>query len=345
VKYSAAKLLSDFDDHLRAERTQSDHTRAAYRRDLTQFFNYLTGDWSGRIPCQLTGEADQQVNVKSIGTADIRGFLAYLTESGVTRRTVLRKLSALRTFFRYLFREGMVDEIPAVRSRSLRPGDRVPRVLSYDETGALMDGDEAPGMSLSARDRAILELLYSSGLRVGELVSLRMGDYDPRERVVRVRGKGGKEREVPVGKPAADAIAGYLEERDEAWRAQAGRGHDRSDQTDRSGGGDPDGHPLFLSDRGKPLNARAVQRMIGRWTAAHGIPGVTPHTLRHTFATHLLDGGADLRAIQDLLGHASVRTTQKYTHVTIDRLKSAYNRAHPRQAGKKGPSPPGRGSR
>jgi integrase/recombinase XerC len=342
-------MLSDFDDHLRAERTESEHTRAAYRRDLTQFFNYLAGDWSGKIPCRFTGGEIPEIDVRSIGTGEIRGFLAYLTESGVTRRTVLRKLSALRTFFRYLFREGLVEEIPAVRSRSLRPGDRVPRVLSHDETGSLMDDDDVPGMVLSARDRAVLELLYSSGLRVGELVSLRIGDYDPRERVVRVRGKGGKEREVPVGKQAAAAIAGYLEEREEVGRAR-GRGNPRSDQSDtsdqsdrrdrgeragRSRRGDPDREPLFLSDRGKPLNARAVQRMIGRWTAAHGIPGVTPHTLRHTFATHLLDGGADLRAIQDLLGHASVRTTQKYTHVTIDRLKSAYDRAHPRQAGKK----------
>jgi integrase/recombinase XerC len=318
LKRSATSLVCAFDDHLRAERTQSDHTRAAYRRDLIQFLNYLVGDFPGEIPCRFAAGDEPEVEVEGISAEALRGFLAYLAESGISRRSLLRKLSALRTFFRFLYREGWIDEIPAVGTRTAPVREKVPRVLSFEETESLVDDEEASGVSLSTGERAVLELLYSSGLRVSELVGLSLGDYDPAERVLRVRGKGGKEREVPVGSHAARALDRYLQEsRDELV----------------SGGRDleTDDVPLFLSPRGNRINQRSVQRMIRKWSAAHGLPGVTPHTLRHTFATHLLDGGADLRAIQELLGHASVRTTQKYTHVTVDRLKAAYDRAHPRQ--------------
>lgn len=319
MKHSAADLVAVFDDHLRAERTQSEHTRAAYRRDLIQFLNYLAGDFPGRIPCRFEGERFPEIDVRGIGAEDLRGFLAYLAESGVSRRTLVRKLSALRTFFRYLYREGLVDSLPRVGGRSARLRERVPRVLSFEEAECLLEDEEASGISLTTGERAVLELLYSSGLRIGELTGLSVGDYDPRERILRVRGKGGKEREVPVGTHAADALDRYLRERREGGETPGNPSEIVEDA------------PLFVNPRGKRLAPRSVQRMIRKWAAAHGLAGVTPHTLRHTFATHLLDGGADLRAIQELLGHASVRTTQKYTHVTIDRLKAAYDRAHPRQ--------------
>lgn len=319
MKRSAASLVAAFDDHLRAERTQSDHTRAAYNRDLRQFLNCLEGDFPGRIPCCFEDDRGPAIDVKKIGAEDVRGFLAYLAESGVSRRTLLRKLSVLRTFFRYLYREGLVDSLPRVGGRSARLRERVPRVLSLEETEALLDDGEASGVSLTLQEHAMLELLYSSGLRVGELTGLCVCDYDTEERVVRVRGKGGKEREVPVGTYAAEVLDRFLQERREG--------------SDISGNGfdSVQGEPLFVGPRGKRLHPRSIQRMMRKWSTAHGLAGVTPHTLRHTFATHLLDRGADLRAIQELLGHASVRTTQKYTHVTIDRLKAAYDRAHPRQ--------------
>lgn len=317
MKCSAARLLALYDDHLRAERTRSEHTRAAYRRDLVQFLNYIGGDFRGKIPCRFGGESAPDIDPGGITAEEVRGFLAYLAEAGMERRTLVRKLSALRTFFRFLCREGMMGAPPLVRSRSAGARGKIPRVLSFDEAERLLEPGEASGVALGARELAVFELLYSSGLRVGELTSLDVTDYDRRERVVRVRGKGGKEREVPVGSYAAEALEGYLREREqraEGLWAPAGAGE-----------------PLFLGPRGKRVSARWVQRAIRRWAAAHGLTGVTPHTLRHTFATHLLDGGADLRAIQELLGHASVRTTQRYTHVTVDRLKAVYDQAHPRQ--------------
>jgi integrase/recombinase XerC len=234
----------------------------------------------------------------------------------VGRKSQGRALSAVRSLFKFACREGVVDANPAETVRTPKQGRALPRHLRPGEVETLIeaaDGDEA----LARRDRAILELLYAAGLRVGELVGLDWGDIDRSGRVLRVLGKGGKERMVPFGAPAAAALEVWRE----AWDAHATEPWD----LDR---------PVFINHRGGRLTARSVRRIIDRYVGeARLAPGVHPHTLRHTFATHLLEGGADLRAIQELLGHSSLATTQRYTHLEIERLLAVYRESHPRARG------------
>ncbi len=297
----AGPELGEFLAYLRAERGASPHTVSAYAADLGQFAAFLE-----RLP-------SPPGDMTAVGHLHVRAFLAFLQSKRYSRRSVARKLAAVRTFFRFLARRGL----PANPARSVatpRLGRRLPRFLQEREAGALVERPD-PRTPLGRRDRALLEVLYGAGLRVGELVRLDLEDVDSSRGLLHVRGKGGRERLAPLGSRAIAALAAYLD---------GGR-------PALLGGGGAGERALFLNCRGGRLSARGVRDVVARHSAGLGNGGaVSPHTLRHSFATHLLDNGADLRAVQELLGHASVSTTQIYTHVTRERLRAVYERAHPR---------------
>ncbi len=291
--------------HLEAERRASPHTLRAYRSDLDRFAAVLAEQ--GLSPAQATPAAVR----------------AYLARAAATAgpASLARKLSALRALYRWLVRVGLAAANPARAVASPRRPRRLPEVLPEEEVAALVEAPAAEG-PLALRDRAVLELLYASGLRVAELTGLDAGDVDLAEGLVRVTGKRRKERIVPVGRPAREALARYLAEARPGLAALPGA----------RGGTGPG--PLFLNHRGGRLTARSVARRIDRWVLAAGLPRhVHPHVLRHCFATHLLGNGADLRGIQELLGHASLSTTQRYTQVDWKRLAAVYDEAHPRARG------------
>ncbi len=292
------QYLRRFELHLAVERNLSPRTVEAYMRDLQQFHDFLEED-------EVVG-ADCLMNVDLLL---LRQYLARLHKS-CSRTSIARKLSAIKVFFRFLVREGVLSDSPADALSSPRQEQYLPRVLSAEQVGHLLDRSP-PGKQhlLVLRDLALFELTYSCGLRVGELTSLDIGAVDLETHQVRVLGKGGKERILPIGRQACRALQNYLVE-----RGQLGQ-HDA----------------LFLNQRGGRLTARSVQRNLKRRLLQLGLPAdVTPHALRHSFATHLLDAGADLRVIQELLGHVSLSTTQKYTKVSFSHLTDVYDRCHPR---------------
>lgn len=296
-----AEVLDRFVRHLRDERGLSPNTVDAYRRDLSQLLAFL-----GR----------GHVGVGAATYPDLRRFLAQQATRGYARASVARRVGAIRTFFRWARREGLVTEDPASLLGRPKVQSRLPSVLRPAEAAALVEApdpdasDDAVERAIAFRDRALLELLYGSGLRISEATGLTVERVDLRRRRVTVMGKGSKEREVPLSDLAAEAVAAYLAE----GRPVLGDG-----STD----------VLFFNRRAKRMSPRDAQAMITRLAGRSG-RRITPHTFRHSFATHLLDGGADLRAVQELLGHASVATTQRYTHVSKDRLFEAYARSHPR---------------
>ena len=292
-----SEALGYFLQHLVGSKGASQHTVMAYQRDLHQFFASITGEEDFDPEEHLT-----QINLSDITPLQIKGFLSDLSGKGLDPRSINRKLSAVRGFFKFCLAQEMIEENPAAGIKGLKQAIRQPRFLPHDEMDLLLDGAE-----YNTRDRAILEILYSTGIRVSSLVGLNIGDYDRNLRLLRIRAKGNKEQLVPLGEPAAQALDNYLDEEDQI---------------------DPDA-PIFLNRLGTRLTARSVQRLCKKMGLQLGIGKVTPHTLRHSFATHLLDGGADLRSIQELLGHESLKTTQKYTHVTFRRLQEAYTAAHP----------------
>lgn len=296
-------LTGEFLSYLQVHRGASPHTIAAYAHDLGQFFGFL-----GRGEEPPTAE-----ELARVDPTQVRRYLAYLIGRGYTRRSIARKLAAVRSLFRYLCRVGILEYNPVRGIATPRIGRSLPRFLRVPEAAALVEQPPAD-TPLGLRDRALLEVLYGAGLRVGELVGLELGDVDASRGLVRVRGKGRKERIVPLGSEALRALGAYLE---------AGR--------PRLLGRRPDVAALFLSRLGRCLSSRAVRDVVKRY-GRDALPGraVSPHTLRHSFATHLLDNGADLRAVQELLGHASVSTTQIYTHVTRERLRAVYQQFHPR---------------
>jgi integrase/recombinase XerC len=309
--------VEEYLTYLRAERDASVHTLRNYRVDLEQFLSFLRERTPGE---PLPGPA-------GIDHLIIRGFLARLAGARLARASVARKLAALRSLFRFLARQGRVAANPATLVRAPRLPIRTARHLSVDETFQLLAAPEKAGAGrakgaatgleplLLARDRALLELCYASGLRVGELTGLNLPDLALAEGLVRVRGKGRKERIVPVGGEACRALTAYLAVRG----GLLGKGGESSEI------------PLFLNHRGGRLTPRSVGRILLRHLQASGLgKKITPHGLRHSFATHLLSGGADLRAIQELLGHARLGTTQRYTHVGLDQVLAVYDRAHPR---------------
>jgi integrase/recombinase XerC len=292
------ELISRFERHLTVERNVSPHTRLAYLRDLQEFHTFLR-EHLGR---QVGGD-----DLPLINKVLLRRFLALLHRRN-RKSTIGRKLAAMRTFFRFLVRERLLPASPAEGMATPRAEKYLPRTLSVDQAFALLEGPSA-AKPLSLRDRAILETLYSCGLRIGELTALNVGSVDLQQRLVRVLGKGRKERIVPIGGKAAEALDLYLSSR----------------------GPVADDSALFVNQRGGRLTPRSIQRKLKeQLLSARLLIDATPHSLRHSFATHLLDSGADLRSIQELLGHASLSTTQKYTQVSVSQLMAVYDRAHPR---------------
>jgi integrase/recombinase XerC len=289
--------LHRFVRHLEVERRASAHTIRAYVADLSQYAAFLRARSAAVVPSSPTL---------------IRAFVA---EAAATAgpTSLGRKLSTLRTLYRFLVREGLAADNPARAVASPRRPKRLPTVLPEEEVAALVEAPAGEGAPLALRDRAFLELLYASGLRVSELTGLDVEDVDLGQGLVRVLGKRRKERIVPFGRPAADALRRWLAE------GRSALANARS------------GTALFLNHRGGRLSPRSVARRISSWVLAAGLPRhVHPHVLRHSFATHLLGNGADLRGIQELLGHASLSTTQRYTHLDWKRLADVYDRAHPR---------------
>ena len=296
--------LEQFLTVLAAQRRASSHTVAAYRRDVTRVLD-LAGPGRPVPPSRWTRELLERA-------------LREYWRAGLAARSVARALAAWRSFSRFCLGRGIITQDPTRGLPSPRLPRPLPRTLAARELSAALDA-MAAGDPAAVRDRALLELAYSSGLRLSELVGLNRGDVSLEERLLRVRGKGRSERVVPMGAVARSALERYLAAPDRAWRSSTSEPRGRRDE------------PVFLNPSGKRLSGRTVQRVVRRRLArAAGGLGVTPHALRHSFASHLLDRGADLRAIQELLGHRSLKTTQVYTHVSTSRLRKAYRQAHPR---------------
>ena len=309
-------VLEDFLRHAEKERMLSAHTVRAYERDVREFGRFLRG-WLDE------GDAGW----RRADRLAVRSFLGELESRGLARSTMARKLSAVRVFYRFLHRTGRVEANPARHVRAPRREASLPAYLTPEQTAELFEllrrRAEDEGGFLATRNRALVEMLYSCGLRLAELQGLDVPDVDLAGGQARVTGKGRKERIVPVGRMAVEAVRDHLPAR--AERLEAAR-------TGPSGsGGDASGHPLFLSVRGGRLSRRQIQRAVTRTldAVAEG-EGLSTHALRHTFATHMLDGGADLMAVKELLGHASLSTTRIYTHTSRERLKAVYRQAHPR---------------
>jgi len=317
--------LKAFLQYLALNRNLSAHTVRAYDSDLTQFLAYAAAAAGCRVRDLSPGQLDRLA---------LRGFLGDLHKQGLSRATAARKLAAARTFLRYLRREEVIDDDPGALVATPKRDVRMPAHLSEDEMSALID---APGgtTALVTRDRAILELFYASGLRLSELAGLDVDDVNLGAKMVRVLGKGGKERIVPFNASAARALREYLKARDAIAYGQDRR--DGPGRQDRMGSRPRD--PLFVNYRGGRLTTRSVDRLVRRYVAASSARmGISPHALRHSFATHLLQRGADLRVIQELLGHARLSTTQRYTHVNAAQLLEVYKKSHPR-AGKQQKEP------
>lgn len=309
--------LREFLEYLRLNRNASAHTVAAYQSDVGQFLAF----------------ASQHVNVPPadlepghLELETIRAFMADLYRQGHARASVARKLSALRAFGRFLRREGWIEGDPAALAAAPRRERKVPAHLSVDEMSRLL---EVPDVTtpLGRRDRAILELFYASGLRLSELVGLDLEDVNLSARMVRVMGKGSKERVVPFNISTKSAMAAWLKDRAGLVKSQIPNPKSQAPRTSRAEGAEP----LFVNFRGARLTGRSVQRLVARCVVACSTRfGISPHALRHSFATHLLERGADLRAIQELLGHVQLSTTQRYTHVNAAQLLDVYRKAHPR---------------
>jgi site-specific recombinase XerD len=324
--------LRAFVAYLRLNRNASPHTVAAYEGDISQFLGFIADHLHRRAGSLEPGDVD---------LGSIRLFLAELHRQGQARASVARKLSALRAFGRFLRREGWTEADPASLAVSPRREQKIPAHLSVGEMASLL---ETPDTStpLGRRDRAMLELFYASGLRLSELVGLDLDDVNLSARMVRVMGKGSKERLVPFNGAAAESLRAWLRDRSALRRVNAAAPPRPPARTPKAGSRaveprtrrPPAGEtrePLFVNFRGSRLTGRSVQRLVARYVAACSTRfGISPHALRHSFATHLLQRGADLRAIQELLGHVQLSTTQRYTHVNAAQLLEVYRSAHPR---------------
>ncbi len=293
--------ISRFLRYLSVERNASELTIKSYREDLLSLSEYLT---------EAIGE---NVRPGQVTPLDLRGYVAALHEAGYAKTSVARRLASLRSFYRFAQREGLVDSNPAKPLRNPRPDRSLPHFLSTDEIGRLLNAP-AVDMPMGFRDRAILETMYSAGIRVSEAVGMNDGDLNFEQGIVRVRGKGKRERLAPLGSYATRALRRWL-------KARRLAADEPSDET----------APVFVNKFGRRLTTRSVARLLEKHLKAAGLDArTTPHTLRHSFATHLLDRGADIRSVQELLGHKSLVTTQIYTHVSTVGLREAYEKAHPR---------------
>ena len=302
--------LRKFIDYLTLNRNVSAHTANAYESDVQQFLTFAS---------RHVEKAD--LKPEDVDLDLIRAFMGELHRKGQSRASASRKLSALRTFMKYLKREGWIETDPSALAVSPRREQKVPSYLSVDEMSRLLDMPDT-SEPLGRRDRAILELFYASGLRLSELVGLDLEDMNLTARMVRVMGKGSKERLVPFNETTRKTIRAWLDDRASLRSAPAKASGPRARAS---------AEPLFVNSRGGRLTGRSVQRLVARYVAGCSTRfGISPHALRHSFATHLLERGADLRAIQELLGHVQLSTTQRYTHVNAAQLLEVYRKAHPR---------------
>jgi integrase/recombinase XerC len=300
--------IEKFLEHLMYERNVSEHTLRNYKIDLGQFYDYLA-------PENSAGER-REIEVKQIDNLTIREYLVTLYQQKKKKTSIARKLATLRTFFNYLTREGVIEVNYARLVSSPRLDKKLPNHLTVDEVMRFVEMPDTETV-LGKRDRAIMELLYGAGLRVSELVGLNLTDFDFDSQSVRIRGKGRKERIVPFGKHARESIEVYLGVRGQLLA--------EADEEIR------DPLAVFLNYQGTRITTRSVGRMIDKYIKqCADIHHISPHALRHSFATHLLDGGADLRSIQELLGHARLSTTQQYTHVSMEKIIEVYDKSHPK---------------
>jgi integrase/recombinase XerC len=325
-------IVQEFLNYLKFERRFSEHTAKCYGADLVQFGEFLTGrsedapmagegitgpDEGGSCATAVATQTDAKVGqlLLAVDPNTVRAYLAFLNEKQYSRATVARKLGTLRSFYKFLVKRNKLSSNPLMVIRTPKQEKKLPRFLEYEEIKKLL---ETPPMDswLGARDRAILETLYSTGMRVSELVGLNMDDVDFLGEVVHIRGKGKKERIAPISSSALQVIQHYMEYRNK--RAQSNSNFDSK--------------VLFVNKHGKRLSTRSVRRKMDKYLKMAGLDGaISPHTLRHSFATHMLNNGADLRSVQELLGHQSLSTTQVYTHLTTGKLKEVYQGAHPRE--------------
>jgi len=325
-------IVQDFLNYLKFEKRFSEHTAKCYGADLEQFSRFLINrSDSGTQDGEHTSFAAQQqgtatavatrTNLKidqlllSVDINSVRAYLASLNEKQYSKATIARKLATLRSFYKLLVKRNQLRSNPVMAVRTPKQEKKLPRFLEYEEVKRLL---ETPPMDnwLGARDRAIMETLYSTGIRVSELVGLNMDDVDFLGEVVHIRGKGKKERISPIGTSALQVIQHYMEFRSK--RAQSNPNFDSK--------------VLFVNKHGRRLSTRSVRRKMDKYLKMAGLdPSISPHTLRHSFATHMLNNGADLRSVQELLGHQSLSTTQVYTHLTTKKLKEVYDKAHPRE--------------
>ena len=325
-------IIQEFINYLNYEKRFSEHTSKCYGADLRQFGEYLIGT-SKTFSAKGTSVSSAQPGTsvaadvhtyteqdygKMFLTADIntiRGYLAYLTEKQHSKATIARKIATLRSFYKFLVKRNYVESNPVMFVRTPKQERKLPRVLEYEEVKRLLDTPPTDSW-LGSRDRAIMETLYSTGVRVSELVALNMDDVDFLGEAIHVRGKGKKERITPIGSSALQAIQHYMEFRNR--RSQSNQNFDTK--------------VLFVNKHGKRLSTRSVRRKMDKYLKIAGLDlSISPHTLRHSFATHMLNNGADLRTVQEMLGHQSLSTTQIYTHLNTKKLKDVYDDAHPRQ--------------
>ncbi len=291
--------IKRFRDFLVSERNYSEHTIRAYMTDLGEFSGFL----------KEKGIFTQGTEISSIDVVSIRVYIGWLYGKKNSKKSISRKLASIRSFFEFLMRENAIQKNSAKLVPTPKGEKRLPAFLTVDETFKLIETTDTKNV-LGLRDKAILELLYSSGLRVSELVGIDLGNLNLTNSLVKVLGKGSKERIVPIGSKAVQAIRQFIEKRHEIR---------------------PTGDFLFVNSRGGRLTVRSVGRIVKKYSIISGIPkNVSPHVLRHTFATHLLGSGADLRAIQEMLGHSSLSTTQRYTHTSIEKIMEIYDKTHPR---------------
>jgi len=328
-------LIGAFIDYLRYEKHFSPHTLKSYAVDLQQFCKFLSagegldgGTGRHRESAVAVAPANLTQRLCAMDAATVRQYLAHLREQNYSRASSARKLATLRSFYKFLFRRGKVPGNPVQTVRTPKQEKRLPKFLEYEQIERLLAMPDCSDW-IGARDRALLETLYSTGIRVSELVGLDDEDVDLADQALRVRGKGRKERIAPIGSTAVGAIGRYLQMRNTA------RLNGRSDTG-----------ALFVNKHGDRLSARSVRRKLDKYLVAAGIDPthVSPHTLRHSFATHMLNNGADLRSVQELLGHRSLSTTQIYTHLTTARIKQAYDAAHPRSGAAAGDNSKGNGN-
>jgi tyrosine recombinase XerC len=297
---NAAELIEQFVRYLKQERGYSQHTIEAYQRDLQQFVNFYS-EYANMVP----------LDIAKVNKLGIRHFLGMLSESGLEMTSIVRKLASLKAFFKYLARQGEVTSNPAAIVKSPKTKKRLPVILSEEQLAQVLDGSGEDDF-VTLRNKAILELFYSTGIRLGELLTLNYGDINFNRLTLRIFGKGAKERIVPFGQRAEKTIQTYLDKRRSEF------------------GGLILESPLFISSRSSRISRPSVQKMVtGILQTVSEQEHLSPHVLRHSFASHLLDRGADLNAVKDLLGHNSLSTTQLYTHIKIGKMKEVYKQAHP----------------